>query len=398
MLFIARRYLLSHKSHSVVNIIAGVSLISLLLPVAAVIVLLSIFNGFGAMIESVEGAVEGDVTVRLRDGKFFDARDIDTAQLRNIKGVSSLSFITEQTILLEHKGSSAVVILRGVDEEYTSALPIEKHIYVGEWFQDDNGIIIGNQLASQLGVKQLRGSKIELYALRTGRLQSLTGIGSQSSVEAQLTGIVSLDQDYESRYAYSSQRLTNELIGREGVASRIAIALNNSDIKSARSEIERVVGERFRVESRSELNPAIHQMVRYEKMGVLLICSFVMLLASFSLIGALTMLIIEKSREVVTLRAMGATHRDIKRIFLLEGSLISGVAIVGGTILGVGMTLIQQHFELIKLPSSSLVAKAYPVVLRGGDIINAVVVATVISMSVNYLVVKIISRKRVDIK
>ncbi len=394
MLLIARRYLLSPKSHSVVNIIAWVSVLSLLLPVAAVIVLLSVFNGFGVMIGEMESRLEGDLTLRLREGKLFEMSAIDVEAVRGVEGVEALSFITEQTLLVEYRGESAVVTLRGVDGEFLETVDIEDGVEYGEFSTHDGGIVMGRALVSKLGIRSLRDIEVDIYALKMGRLQSLIPTGAYTSAKGALKGILLLDQESEERYAFASQEMVNQLLGREDVASRVSIALDGDGRGNAERETERIrhaietiVGEDFRVERREELNPAIHQIVRYEKMGVLLICSFVMLLASFSLLGALTMLIIEKSGDIETLRAIGFDRGGVARIFTLEGVLISGVAIFVGVVLGVVVTLVQQHFGVVELPSSSMASVAYPVELHIGDVIGVIAIASGIAITITLFVV-----------
>ncbi len=395
MLLIARRYLLSAKSHSVVNIIAWVSILSLLLPVAAVIVLLSIFNGFGQLISQVERGLDGDLTLRLVDGKFFAMSDVDKERIEAVEGVRTLSFVTEQTLLVEHQGQSAVVTMRGVDDNFPEAVEIDSAILYGEFSLDEEAVVLGHSLALRLGVRSIQDIEIELHALKMGRLSSLIPTGQHATSHGTLRGTFQLDQESEERYAFTSQEALNALIGREGVASRIAVAIaDEADIERVRTDIKRVVGEEFRVERREELNAAIHQIIRYEKMGVLLICSFVMILASFSLLGALTMLILEKRGDVATLRAMGMSWRGVERIFSTEGLLISGVACGVGGVLGIALTLLQQHLSLITLPSSSMATTPYPVELHAGDVVVVVAIAAAISLIVTQVVVKRAFRHR----
>lgn len=397
LLLIARRYLLSHKSHSVVNIIAGVSLVSLLLPVAAVIILLSIFNGFSSMVADMDSAIDGDLTVQLSKGKFFDKTDVDSEAISEIEGVEMVSFSTEQTLLLEYNGESTVLILKGVDDNYTSTIPIEKYVDIGK-FQVELGdlerIVIGNAAASKLGIRSMADAMIDIYALKTSPLQSIIPLGSYSVGKAKLSGVYLMDLASEERYAFASQRLLNKLLNLDDGASKLSIKIaQNADLERIKSEVKKITGEEFKVESRPELNPAVYQIIRYEKLGVMLICTLVIILASFSLLGALTMLIIEKRDDVATLRTMGATHNDIRKIYLLEGVLISSAAIVLGLILGVGVTLVQQYFGIVELPSSSMVLQYYPVDLKFGDVLSVVAISATISLTLSYLTINKVYKK-----
>ncbi len=397
MFFIARRYLMSKKSHSVVNIISVVSLCALLIPVAAVIILLSIFNGFGSMVSSMDRAMEGDLTVTLREGKFFDESELDRVALRGVAGVEAVSYTTEQMLLLEYKGQNRLLMFRGVDSDYQETLPIEEHTYVGRFqvtLGDLERLVIGNSVATNLGIRSLSNIEMSLYSLKTGRLQSYIPSGQHTKRKAVLAGVFTIDQTSEERYGFASRRLVNELVGREGSASRVILRLSESaDLERVRQDVERVAGERFRVQSRAELNPAMYHIIRFEKLGILLICSLVMLLASFSLLGALAMLIIEKRGDIETLRAMGATRRNIRQIFRTEGLLISGTAIIGGAVIGVVMTLIQSHFGVVEMPTASMVVSAYPVELQWFDVVTVVAVSLLISGVLSRIVVDWMLRK-----
>ncbi|MFI3304907.1 MAG: FtsX-like permease family protein [Rikenellaceae bacterium] len=398
MLLIARRYLLSTKSHSVVNIIAWVSLVSLLLPVAAVVVLLSIFNGLGSMVSSVESYVEGDLTLRLRDGRHFSIEEMEAQGLRSVDGVESLSYVSDQMALVSYGGNNSLVTLRGVDESYVDVVSIADRLYAGDFETSDADqplIILGNTLAAHLGARSLGQSSVELMSLRGSKLQSAMGLSRESHASATLSGILTLDPEYEERYAYTSLESVNALIGRDGDATRLSIKVSPQEsVESVRRDIEGVVGGDFRVERRSELNPTLHQIIRYEKFGVGLISSFVMLLASFSLIGALTMLIIEKSDDIATLRSMGMSRRSVEMTFFEEGALISCCAIVAGVVLGSAVTLAQQCWGFVELPSSTMAGLAYPVELRIADVASVVIMSLTITLSISWIV----SRRMVKLR
>ncbi len=397
MLLIARRYLLSVKSHSVVNIISVVSLFSLLIPVAAVIVLLSVFNGFGSMVSELDRAVEGDLSISLREGRYFDEGAVDSVALRGVEGVEALSYTTEQMLLVEHEGVSHLLTFRGVDDNYTEVMPIEELVSVGRFevrLGDLERVVLGSSVASHLGIRNLFDIYLSLYSIRTSELQSYLPIGGEVHRRARLSGVVMLDEESESRYGYMSRRLVNEMVGREGVATRVILKVNEgADPVRVGRAVEQVVGEQFRVERREELNPALYEIIKFEKLGVLLICSLVMLLATFSLVGALAMLIIEKRDDIVTLRAIGVNRSDLRRIFILEGGLISGVAVTLGVVLGVVVTLMQQHFGFVQMPMNSMLGSTYPVELQLWDVVSVVVISLMISLVLSQLVVRVMMRR-----
>ncbi|MFR9620052.1 MAG: FtsX-like permease family protein [Rikenellaceae bacterium] len=390
MLFVARRYLFSPKSHSVVNIICCVSVVSLLMPVAAVIVLLSVFNGFSQLIGDVDHAVEGDLTVEVRSGHLFERSQIDVAAIEGLEGVEGLSFATEQMVMLRSGERSSVARLRGVDEEYASVVAIEDHVVAGEFDlsrEEGYGVVVSGSLMGELKARAL-DEQIEILALKTGAMQSLIPVWQYASESASVGGVVQLDEESGSM-AYGSQELVEELVGRGGIASRLMIKVaNDRHLESTQRAIQQILGDDFSVKNRAQMNPTTYNIVRYEKLGVGLICGLVMVLASFSLLGALTMLIIEKRDDVATLRAMGASAGDVRRIFLLEGGIISLCAVVLGVALGCGVTLVQQYIGIVELPSQSMVVNYYPVELMTSDVAWVVSVALLIAVSISWLTVK----------
>ncbi|MFR9650499.1 MAG: FtsX-like permease family protein [Rikenellaceae bacterium] len=391
ILLIAKRYLFSRGSHSVVNTISAVSLVSLMLPVAAVIILLSIFNGFGSLVEVLNGATSSDVTVQLRRGNHFAMNDIDVSQLRAIYGVESLSFVTEQTVMVEHRSRAIVVTLRGVDEEYSSVVDIEGFVGVGSFGGDDDSwIVLSGSMPYQLGISRLSDGELTLYSLRTGRLQSFMPLPNFHSQHGEVSGVVYIDEEHDQRYGYTSQSALNQLLGREGVATKLLFKVDRSRESEVIQSIERVVGGEYEVLSRVELNSTLFEVVKYEKYAIMIIALLVISLAAFTLMGAETMLIVERRRDISTLAMLGLSQSYLRGVFVLWGAIIGSISIVVGLILGVGVSLMQQHLELLMLPVTSTMAMAYPVQVQLGDILYVVLVSGGVTMILSYVVARVL--------
>ncbi|MFI3292993.1 MAG: ABC transporter permease [Rikenellaceae bacterium] len=395
MFLIARRYLFSKKSHSVVNIIAGVSLVSVAIPVAAIIILLSVFNGFGNLVEGLNASVDADLVISPSRGQYFMTERVDTTAIRRVEGVENFSLMASQTLMLEYGGRQTVVTLRGVDDSYVNVVPIADYMYAGDFevrLGDLDRIVLGNATASKLGVRNLRQSVVGIYSLRSSRLSSFAPMVGFEQDSARVSGVYMVDMDSEGRYAYTSLRLMNRLMGGDDEdqfsnISDIAIRVApNYSTKEVKSQVEQIVGEEFRVQSREELNPLLYDIIRYEKWGIIFISSMVMLLASFSLIGIVAMLIIEKRDDMLTLRAMGATKSSVRDIFFMQGMLISGIGACVGLVVSVGVILIQQIWGVVKLPASGFVVDIYPVDLQMWDVVGVLVMSMVVAAILNYIV------------
>ncbi len=393
MLFIATRYLFSKKSHSVVNIIAGVSLISVAVPVAAIIILLSVFNGFGSLVEGLNASIDADLVISPSRGRNFTINRVDTTALRGVDGVSNFALMSSQTVMLEHEGRQAVVTLRGVDDAYSSVVPIGDYIFAGDFavrLGDLDRIVLGNSMASKLGVRNLRQAVVGIYSLKESRLSSLVPMVGFERDSARVSGVYMVDMDSESRYSYTSLRLINRLLHGEEqqpqITDIVVLIEDGYSQRDVRSKLQTLVGEDFVVRSREELNPLLYDIIRYEKWGIIFISLMVMILASFSLIGIVAMLIIEKREDMLTLRAVGLTMSGVRQIFFFEGMLISSIGCVAGVLIGVGVTLIQQIWGVVKLPASGFVVECYPVDLQLWDVVGVVTMAMAISALLNYIV------------
>ncbi len=393
MFLFVKRYLFAKKSHSVVNIITSLSLVSIAVPVAAVIFMLSIFNGFGELLESTNRVVDPDITVTRTHGKLFGINDIDTSALLDIEGVEALSFVAEQSMLFEHNGVQSVAILRGVDSAYLNVVPLDTSMFRGDFqviLGELDRVVIGRSLAYKLGINSLIDTFIDVYSLKQNSFSSLLPMSNYNRRKIRLSSLYTADMQSEERYAITSLRAVQKMLSAEDKASQLFIRTSGSARTQARTQakIAQVIGSDFKARNRREMNPMVYDIVEYEKWGVLFISLLIMTLATFTLIGALSMLIIEKREDISTLRAMGGSWRFIRRIFLGEGLFISGVGIALGAALGSLLVILQQCYGFIKLPTQTLLLSQYPVQLMLTDVILVCSLSFTISLLLSYIVVR----------
>ncbi|MFI3332505.1 MAG: FtsX-like permease family protein [Rikenellaceae bacterium] len=391
MFLFVKRYLLAKKSHSVVNVITTLSLLAVSLPVAAVIILLSVFNGFGELILQSNKMVDPDVMVVRAHGNLFDMESFPVAQIEAVEGVEALSFVSEQSVLLGHDGRRVVATLRGVDSMFLDVVPLEEAVVRGRYnveLGELDRLVLGGALAYRLGARNVVDSFVEIYALKGSGFSSLLPMSNYTERRLKLMGLFSADLQSEERYALTSLRAIQKLTQSEGKASQLMVALAaGANERKVIESIAEVVGDEFEVKSRYDMNPMMYDIVAYEKWGVMFISLLIMMLASFSLIGALSMLIIEKRGDVATLRAMGASWQFVRRIFLGEGLLISGCGVMLGVVVGSTLTLVQQYFGLVKIPAQTFLSSNYPVVLHLSDLLIVIAASMLISMLLTKVVV-----------
>lgn len=396
-LLFSRRYLFSKKSHSVINIISGVSVFAVAMPVAAMIILLSVFNGFEELVKQMASTFDADLTVTPREGERFPAERIDTAALARIDGLGGWSYTVEQNVLLEYRGHQAAATLRGADDRYPEVMPILGAISAGDYqvrLGDYDRAVLGQALAYTLGVRSLVGEPLKIYALRRNGFSTLIPLEGYSRREVDMAGVFQLDSEAEQQYLITSLRLARELFDFGEEATALLLRVDDLDrIETVKREVEQAVGREFEVRTRYELRRTFYDIMIYEKWGIFFISLLVLVIASFSMVGALSMLIIEKRKDVRTLRALGADTRLIRRIFIGEGVLIGSIGAAIGTVTGVTVTLVQQLFGIVEIPVESLVTRSYPVLFQVNDLLAvlgafALVVAAVTGLTVYNMIPK----------
>ncbi len=382
----AKRYLFSSQSRSVVNLISGLSVFSVAVPVAAMIILMSVFNGFEQLAAGVCSAVDAPLTVTPRKGGTFREEELPVEKIRCLRGVEAASLLLEQGILLEYGGRQATATLRGVEDSYEQVLPMEDYISAGRWgvtLGDFDRMIMGQALAMQLGIRTLADTEVSTYAVRRNSFSSLLPFENYTRRKIALEGIYILDLETEQTYVFTSLRYARELLRYDDRASALAIRVRRGEIERVQKAVQELAGDGFRVETREQLKASFYRIMELEKWGIFLIALLVLLIASFSIVGALAMLIVEKRQDIATLRALGADTRLIRRIFLTEGLLICTWGGVLGVGIGVGLTLLQQTFGWIEIPAETFLVKSYPVIFRADDLVIILVSLAVIGYTLS---------------
>lgn len=394
----ARRYLFSRKSHSVINIISGVSVVAVAMPVAAMIILLSVFNGFEGLVRSMATAFDADLVVTPSRGNTILVEAVDTAALRQIEGVEALGWVVEQEALVRYRDRQATVTVRGVEENYPELFPVEQTITLGEYrveLGDYDYALLGQGLAYGLGVRSLAMGELELYALRSNSFSTLLPVDGYTRRVVPIAGCFQLDAETELGYLLTSIRLARELFSMDGAATSLLLRLDPAaNPERMKRLVAEQLGDSYRVRSRYELKQTFYDIMTYEKWGIFFISLLVLVIASFSIVGALVMLIIEKRDEELTLRSLGADTDFIRRIFLGEGLLIGALGALLGVVLGVGITLLQEHFALVKMPVETFIMDAYPVEFRGGDLVAVLLVFGAVLLLISVLTVRSMIKNR----
>lgn len=388
--FIAGRYLRSRKSHSVINIISGVSVAAMATPVAAMVILLSVFNGLEGMVRTLYRAVDADIAIRAAEGTVFDVAAVDMAAIRAAEGVETLSLVLEQGAMAEVGDRRTIVRLRGVERTYEDVVPVAQTIYGGTFavgVDDSRSVVLGHRTAQELGMsRQAAGDMVTLYAINRTRFSSLLPVGGYTRRTLPVAGFYSID-DENGDVAYVSLDVAQDMFNYEGRASSVAVKLAaGADADAVAERLQRIAGEGMEVLTRERSN-SIYRLMALEKWGVFAVALIVLVVASLTVVGTIVMIMIDKRDDAATLRMMGASRATVRDIFVGEGHLLAGVSLVLGVAAGVGLTLLQQTVGLVRLQTATLMVDIYPVELHAADVLLTAAAYIVVAHVVTRLTV-----------
>ena len=384
----ALRYMFSPKSHSVINIIAWVSLVAVAVPTAAMIILLAMFDGLTESIEELNSAIDADIEVVAKRGQTFRNDAIDFESLGAVEGVVCLTPYIEQSVMASATGRQYPIKIRGVEPSYFDVMALEEYVARGSLEALASGdMILGASLASSLGAYGL-GTEIELYALNRKQISSLLPTSGVSKHKSRLGCVISANNQINESVALIALSSAQELLNYNDRVSGIAIKLApDSDARRMAKEIAAIVGEEFETLTRESKNASMNAILRMEKFAIVLIGALIALVATFAIVGSVVMLMTEKRRDIATLRALGASERLIGNIFTGEGILLSSAGTLLGALLGIGFTLIQSHWGVVKIPGGSIL-ESYPVSLSAIDIVIVVAIVMTMGTVISSLTVK----------
>ena len=367
---IALRYLFSRKSYHVINMISAIGAVGMAIGTAALIVILSVFNGFDSLVTQSLTDANPDLVVKPAAGKVF--RPDSLAWLVDEPSVVRLSSVLEDQAFLSCDGKQGLVWVKGIDLAGEEESPLQGHMIDGVWqFHRANRVmaVAGAGLAAQLGLNPRFLSPLELhYPSRTEAVSLANPAASLRSVKLGLAGVLSVSTELDAKLLVVPIGTVRELLGYETEVSVLEIWTEQGSAKVLQKTLKERLGADFRVLDRYQQNASVYKMMRYEKLAIYAILIFVVLIIAFNIYSSLRMLVIEKEDDIATLRSLGATEGLVRRIFRLEGWLVSLLGMLMGLVLGIGLVLAQQKFGLVPMPGNFIV-EAYPVVLRASDIL-----------------------------
>lgn len=395
-LYIAKRYIFAKKSHNAINVISGVSVCGVALATLALICTLSVFNGFQDLVATLFTAFDPQLKIVANTGKVFDAQDPRIQAIRQMPEVAVFSESLEDNAMVQYKGRQVMVTLKGIQDNFNELTAIDSILFGrGNMVLADevvDYVIPGAELVSVLGTGVRFVDPLEVYAPKRGA--KINVANPTTSFESGLlysSGLVFAvnQQKYDASYMLVSLEFARELFQYDTEVSSIELKLKDeADTDQVKRTLQQQLGEGFQVLDRYEQQSDTFRIMEVEKLISYIFLTFILLIACFNVIGSLSMLIIDKRADVVTLRNLGADNQLISRIFLFEGCLISLFGALIGIVLGLTLCLVQQEFGLISLGGTgegSFIIDAYPVSVHLQDVILVFITVWVVGfLSVCY--------------
>ncbi|MEZ4720463.1 MAG: FtsX-like permease family protein [Flavobacteriales bacterium] len=390
---IARRYLFSKNNRNVINIISGIAALGVGIGSLAMIVVLSAFNGLEGLVSDLYTRVDPDLRVMPIKGKTFPMSPTELSELASWPEIEALTPVLEETVFLQYDDHQSIVTLRGIDEAYLPNLDLEGHVVEGSLGLNHRGVeaaFMGFGVADNLQLFIQDGMEtIKVYAAKRDGISSMNPENKFVVEHIIPLGIVALNPEFDFKYFYTSYDFASKILNRRQEASYLEItALNPKVENQLREKLANRFGDNFEIKSRIELNDVIFKTNATEKWVTFFILSFIMIVATFTFIGSLSMLIIEKKRDIGLFRTMGLTIVGVRRLFVYEGLMITMVGIASGLSLGIALILAQQYIGFFPLQGG--IVEFYPVSLELPDVLAVLCVSGLIGWGASLLPVSVL--------
>ena len=396
--FIARRYLFSKKKQNAVNIISAISVAGVAVGTTALIVVLSVFNGIDSLLTEATDSFTADILVTPAEGKFMAA---DTALLERLAGeeaVASADVAVEEKSLVKFGDNLVPVTVKGVGPDYDAHNHISASIAGGRFALTVDSLpaaVLGYGIAASLKARLGTGSPATFYYPNRRGGTSLSSLRSEAIYPI---GIFSAQQEIDAKYVFIDIEVARRLFNTPGKISQIELKLKNpDDIGPFKEKLAEQIGGAYKVADKYDANRSFYAMMRSEKLAVFLILLFILFIASFNIVGSVSMLIIDKKDDIGVYQALGMTREKIISIFRLEGNLITGLGAAAGLLIGTGLCLAQEHFGLLTLGEGSYIVSAYPVKVVAGDVLLSLAAVVLIGSVASYFPVKFLVKKIVQL-
>jgi len=396
-LLVARKYFLSKKKKSFINVIAIISMMVVAVGTTALVTALSVYNGLEDVLKNIHSNFDPDIKILPQLGKSYADSVLDINSLQQIEGVNTVSEVIENKALIKYKGSQKFVTVKGVDISFFESNGLKEYIFEDEFKLKEGNTdfaIVG------VGVKYLLDMDgeanvipLSLYYPKNLTKFTLRADKLYTIKSAMLGGTFALERQYDENYVFISTKSAQELFSYEGRSSYLEVNIDpDADRDDIVSALKNQVGSDFQVLTREEIHAGLYQILKIEKLIVFIILALIVSIASINIYFSLSMLVLDKKKDISILFTLGATSQLVRKIFLFEGAIITFAGLISGLILGLSVSYAQKYFGFIKMNAQSSLSPAYPVKVEMQDLIYTVICIVVITLLASLQPARLASR------
>lgn len=389
-LFIAKRYLVSTSSNNAINIITIIAALGTIVATCALFVVLSGFSGLKDFSLAFFKASDPDIKISTTKGKTFEFTDSLSSLLKNDASIASFTKVLEERAFFNYRQKEHIAFVKGVDENFLQVVQMDTTLISGKWLSPDFpfGVVVGNGISNKLSMGVDYLDPLTIYVPKPGDTYDLTNPSSLvNSIETRNVGIFAIIDDIDSKYVYAYLPVVQELL--QYPLNRISAVslklIKGIDAANYATELQEILGDKYNVQTRAQLNAVFYKMLNTENLVLYFIFTLVLIIALFNIIGAIIMMILDKKNNLKTLLNIGTDIKELKRIFLYQGFLLSVFGLIVGMLLGVVLVFIQDRFSLFKINDFL----AYPVAFR----IKNVLLVTITMLVLGYFAARIASSR-----
>lgn len=395
-LYIAKRYIRSNSKNNAINIINRIASMGIIVGAMALFVVLSVFSGLKVFSLSFSNDIDPDLKISSTLGKSFFVTPEQEAEIKKIDGVVSYSKIIEERVLFTFDNKQEVTYLKGVDANYSKVNNVDSIIYTGQWLEEDTRqVVVGFGFVKKLSLGLLDFNKhLEVLVPKAGKGTIENAEQAFNKEEIFPVGIYAINEDLDSKYVFANLDLAQELLEyKSNQISGIELKEKpNADENAMIAKLNSIFKGKVTVKNRAQLNESLYKMLNTENIAVYLIFTLVIIVALFNLIGALIMMILDKKGNLKTLFNLGVEIKNLRKIFLLQGTLLSIFGGIIGLVLGIIIVLVQQHFQLIMITPTL----AYPVVFSIENVLIVLGTITTLGFLASLIASSRVSEKLLD--
>ncbi|WP_114792323.1 FtsX-like permease family protein [Niabella yanshanensis] len=400
----AWRYFKAKKSTNAINIISWICIVAMVVGTAALILVLSVFNGFEGLVKSLYASFYTDLKISPESGKTITLSAEQLQQLRKVTGIRSFALVVEEKAILQNGDNQAIVHLKGVDYNYETTTTVNRHIYSGKFgigTTEKPLLVLGVGIEGTLGIRA--GSDVlplTIYVPRKNNSEELNEMEDISSDTIHTAGSFMIQQDFDNKYAITDLRfLQNAMKLNPNEFSGVEIAVNNPDeADKVGQQLSGIFGKGFKIQNRYQQNQSLYAIMNLERWIFYAVLCIILVVAAFNMVGALTMLVLEKRKDISVLNALGANQNLVLKIFLSEGLLLAAIGGGIGMLIALVVVLLQQQFHLVPLEGGSFLIDYFPVELRFVDFVLVATTVLIVSFLASWIPAVKASRQQFSLR